>query len=73
MFNDEQIVMSLQQIARVLHLQLLMQIEKEGLAITDKIDRKMPVIIQAEAGFYLEDYGCETLERLIEQHKENNV
>ena len=73
MFDDEKVVMALQQLARIKHLELLMQIEKEGIAITDKIDMKMPMIIAAEAGFYLEDYGCHTLERLIELNKENNV
>ena len=73
MFEDEQQLMALQQIARIMHLQVLMQLEKEGIAISDKTDAKMPMIIQAEAGFYLEDYGCGTLERLIELHKENNV
>ena len=74
MFNDEQIVMALQQLARIKHLELLMQIEKEGMAISEKIDAHMPMIIAAEAGYYLDDYGCDALERLLEQRRgEKNV
>jgi hypothetical protein len=73
MFEDEQLLMAIQQIARIKHLQLLMQLEKEGITITDKIDSNLPKVIGWEAGFYLDDYGSSTLERVIDLHKENNV
>jgi hypothetical protein len=74
MFDDEKVVMAIQQIARIKHLELLMQIEKEGISITDKIDSHMPLLIASEAGYYLDDYACDTLERLLHQYRgEKNV
>jgi len=69
MFDDEKMLIALQQIARIKHLELLLKIEKDGMAVTEKIDAKMPMIIAAEIGYYLDDYGCDTLERLIDDHK----
>jgi hypothetical protein len=70
MFDDEKMLIALQQIARIKHLELLLKIEKEGMAVSDKIDAHMPMIIVAEIGYYLDDYGCDLLERLIDDHKE---
>ena len=69
MFDDEKMLIAVQHIARIKHLELLLKIEKDGMAVTDKIDAHMPMIISAEIGYYLDDYGCDLLQRLIDDHK----
>jgi len=70
---DDSATAALIQLTRIKHLEMLIQIEKEGISVSDKIDAHMPMIISTEAAYYLDDYALSSLERLISLAKERNV